>query len=78
MCRPRVCSKPRWRRLQRSRKAFSTRCRLDPGTRLTTRVKAREEEHTVTVAKVLSWLDGIAASPSEKLKKNRLRERLRS
>src|SRR5215472_8499166 len=58
--------------------AFSKRCRLDPGTRLTTRVKAREEEHTVTVAKVLSWLDGIAASPSEKLKKNRLRERLRS
>ena len=31
----------------------------------------------VTIAKVLSWLDGVASSPSEKLKKNRLRERLR-
>lgn len=51
---------------------------LGPGTRLTIRVKAREQEHTVTVAKVLLWLDGIATSPSEKLKKNRLRERLRS
>jgi hypothetical protein len=51
---------------------------LAPGTRLTIRVKAPEEEHTVTVAKVLSWLDGVASSPSEKLKKNRLRERLRS
>ena len=50
---------------------------LPPGTRLTIRVKAPEEEHTVTVAKVLSWLDGVAISPSEKMKKNRLRERLR-
>jgi hypothetical protein len=45
---------------------------------LTIRVKAPEEERTVTVAKVLSWLDGVASSLSEKLKKNRLRERLRS
>jgi len=50
---------------------------LPPGTRLTIRAKAPEEEHTVTVAKVLSWLEGVASSPSEKLKKNRLRERLR-
>jgi hypothetical protein len=50
---------------------------LGPATRLTIRVKAPEEEHMVTVAKVLSWLDGVATSPSEKLKKNRLRERLR-
>jgi hypothetical protein len=48
-----------------------------PNTRLTIRVKAPEEEHTVTIAKVLSWLDGVASSPNEKLKKNRLRERLR-
>jgi len=33
---------------------------LAPGTRLTIRVKAPEEEHTVTVSKVLSWLDGVA------------------
>lgn len=50
---------------------------LAPGTRLTIRVKTPEEEHTVTVAKVLSWLEGGANSPREQLKKNRLRERLR-
>jgi hypothetical protein len=50
---------------------------LAPGTRLTIRVKAPEEEHTVTVAKVLSWLKRGASSPSEKLTKNRLREQLR-
>jgi len=50
---------------------------MAPGTRQTIRVKAPEEEHTVTVRKVLSWLDGVASSPSEKLKKSRLWERLR-
>ena len=50
---------------------------LGPGTRLTISVMAPEEEHTVTIAKVLSWLDGATTSPSEKLKKNRLKERLR-
>jgi hypothetical protein len=44
---------------------------------LTIRVKAPEEEHTVSVGKVLSWLDGGARSPSEQVKKNRLKERLR-
>ena len=39
------------------------------------RVKAPEEEHTVTIVKVRSWLDGD--NQSEKLKKSRLRERLR-
>ncbi len=50
---------------------------LGPATRFTIRVMAPEEQHTLTIAKVLSWLDGATASPSEKLKKNRLRERLR-
>lgn len=50
---------------------------LGSATRLTIKVKAPEEEHTVTIGKVLAWLDGTAASPSEKLRKNRLRERLR-
>jgi hypothetical protein len=40
-------------------------------------VRAPEEEHTVTVGKVLSWLDGSARSPREHVKKNRLKERLR-
>jgi hypothetical protein len=50
---------------------------LGPGTRPTIRVMAPEEEHTVTIGKVLAWLDGVAISPSEKLKKKRLKERLR-
>jgi hypothetical protein len=50
---------------------------LGSATRLTIRVKAPEEEHTVTIGKVLTWLDGVATSPKEKLKKNRLKERLR-
>lgn len=48
-----------------------------PATRLTIRVKAPEEEHTVTVGKVLSWLEGGGKSPSEQVKKNRLWERLK-
>ena len=50
---------------------------LGSATRLTIRVKAPEEEHTITIGKVLAWLDGVTTSPSDKLKKNRLRERLR-
>jgi len=49
-----------------------------PATRLTIRVKAPEEEHTITVGKVLSWLDGGARSPGEQVRKNRLTERLRT
>lgn len=48
------------------------------GTRLPIRVKAPEEQHTVTVGKVLSWPEGEARCPSEKLKKSQLRDRLRS
>jgi hypothetical protein len=48
-----------------------------PATRLTVRLTAPEEEHMVTVGKALSWLEGGARSPSEQVKKNRLRERLR-
>jgi hypothetical protein len=47
-------------------------------TQLRIRVKAPEEEHTVTVGRVLSWLEGGARSPSELVKKNRLKERLRN
>ena len=47
-----------------------------PATRLTIRVKAPEEEHTVTVAKLNSWLDGGAKSPNEQMQKKRLKERL--
>jgi hypothetical protein len=40
-----------------------------PATRLTIRVKAPEEQHTVTVAKVNSWLDGGARSPNEQVRR---------
>ena len=46
-------------------------------TQLRIRVRAPEEEHMVTVGKVMSWLDGGARSPNELVKKNRLKERLR-
>jgi len=49
---------------------------VPPGARLTIRVTTPEEQHIVTVSKVLSWLEGVANSPSEKIKKTRLRERL--
>ena len=39
-------------------------------------LKAPEEEHTVTVSKLNSWLDGGARSPNEQVQKNRLKERL--
>ena len=59
------------------RRSVLTEVPLAAATRLTIRVKAPEEEHAVSVGKVLSWLDGSAKSPSEQVKKNRLRERLR-
>ena len=40
-------------------------------------MRAPEEEHTVTVGKVMSWLDNGARSPNELVKKNRLKERLK-
>jgi hypothetical protein len=51
---------------------------LGSGTQLKIRVRAPEEEHAVRVGKVLAWLEGGARSPNEHVKKNRLRERLRS
>ncbi len=49
---------------------------LGSATQLTIRVKAPEEERTITIGKVLAWLGGVAMSPGEKLKKSRLKERL--
>ena len=47
-----------------------------PATRLTICVKAPEAQHTVSVGKVKSWLDGGARSPTERLEKNRLKQLL--
>ena len=51
---------------------------LGPATRLTICVQVLQEEHTISIGRVLAWLDGVTASPNEKLKKNRLKERLRT
>jgi hypothetical protein len=53
-----------------------TEMMLTPGTRVTIPAKMPEAAHTVTFAKVLSWLEGSATSPRKQVKKNRLRERL--
>ena len=47
-----------------------------PATRFTVRLKALEEEHTVSMAKLRSWLDGGAKSPNEQVQKNRLKQLL--
>jgi hypothetical protein len=44
-----------------------------PATRLTVRVKGSEEEHTLSVGKLQSWLNGGAKSPSEQVQRNRLK-----
>jgi hypothetical protein len=46
-------------------------------TQLRIRVRVPEEEHTVSVGRVLSWLDGGTRSPNEQVRKNQLKERLR-
>ena len=43
-------------------------------TRLTIRVEQPETEHTVSVRKLQSWLDGGGKSPNEKVAKSRLKE----
>lgn len=50
---------------------------IAPATQLPIRVVTQEEEHTLSIARVLSWLEGNGRRPSEQVKKNRLRERLR-
>jgi hypothetical protein len=47
-----------------------------PATRLKISVKAPEAEHVVSIGKVQSWLDGGAASPIERIEKNRLKKLL--
>ncbi len=42
-------------------------------TRLTVRVKGPEQQHTVSVGKLQSWLNDGAKSPSEQVEKERLR-----
>ena len=46
---------------------------LAPGTELRVTVKAPETTHTVTAAQIRRWCDGVAISPDEKLKRNRVK-----
>jgi hypothetical protein len=51
---------------------------FSPATQLNVCVKAPEEEHTVSVAKLRSWLEGGAKSPNQKVEKERLKGLLAS
>jgi hypothetical protein len=47
--------------------------RIGPGTELQVQIKEPAVTHSVSVAQLTRWVDGIAASPDELLKKNRLK-----
>jgi hypothetical protein len=49
---------------------------IAPGTQLQVEVREPATTHTVTVAQLRRWVDGIAVSPGETLKKKKLRELL--
>ena len=46
---------------------------VGPGTELTVAVKNPETKHTVTAIQIRRWCDGVAVSPDEVLKRNRVK-----
>jgi hypothetical protein len=48
------------------------------GTKLQVDVREPATRHTVTLSQVERWLDGATSSPNERVRKDRLRELLRS
>jgi hypothetical protein len=46
---------------------------IGPGTQLQVQVKEPPVTHSVSVSQLTRWIDGIAASPDELLRKNRLK-----
>jgi hypothetical protein len=46
---------------------------LGPATKITVRVRQPEMSHTVTLARLRAWLDGVGKSPGEQATKSRLR-----
>jgi hypothetical protein len=48
------------------------------GTKLQVDVREPAPRHTVTLSQVERWLDGATCSPNERVRKDRLRELLRS
>jgi hypothetical protein len=53
--------------------AYQLEAMFGPGTKLTVRVRQPEMSHTVSVARMKSWLDGSGKSPGEHAMKSRLR-----
>jgi hypothetical protein len=49
---------------------------IAPGTAIEVAVRAPATTHIVTLAQLLRWVDGVAVSPEETLKKRRLKELL--
>jgi hypothetical protein len=49
---------------------------IAPGTELEVQVREPATAHVVTVAQLRRWVDGIAVSPEETLRKRRLKELL--
>lgn len=49
---------------------------IAPGTELEVQVRQPAAKHTITVAQLRRWCDGVAVSPDETLKKRRLKELL--
>jgi hypothetical protein len=50
---------------------------IGPGTELQVQIKDPAVTHSVSVAQLTRWVDGIAASPDDLLKKNRLKALLK-
>lgn len=49
---------------------------LAPGSKLEVQVREPATVHTVTVNQILRWVDGVAVSPDEVLKRRRVKELL--
>lgn len=49
---------------------------IGPGTQLEVKVKAPETVHTVTIAQFQRWVDGVAVSPDELIRRQRVKELL--
>jgi hypothetical protein len=49
---------------------------IAPGTPIEIQVRVAATSHSVTVAQLRRWCDGIAVSPDERLRKRRMKELL--
>jgi hypothetical protein len=46
---------------------------ISPGTRLEIQVREPATTHTLTIAQIIRWCDGVAVSPDEVLKRKRVK-----